>query len=49
MRRNASYNAIITPGEASESEEEECEELPQRRPSFGQQIFGRTRKISEMS
>ena len=50
MRRNVSYNAIITPGEASESEEEEdCEELPQRRFSFSQQIYGRTRKTSEMS
>ena len=51
MRRNMSYNAIITPGEASESEEEfeECEEVPKRRLSFGPQISNRTRKTSEMS
>lgn len=50
--RNISYNAIVTPGEASESEEEEEEYeegvQPQRRLSFSQ-TFARTRKISEMS
>ena len=50
MRRNVSYNAIITPGEASESEEEEdCEELPPQTFTFNQQIYDRTRKTSEIS
>ncbi|XP_054158549.1 uncharacterized protein LOC128956828 [Oppia nitens] len=50
MRRNMSYNAIITPGEASESDEdEEQNEDEDRIVSFADQITTRSRKISEMS
>ncbi|CAG2169882.1 unnamed protein product [Oppiella nova] len=50
MRPNVSLNAIITPGEASESEEDdEYQEPIERQMSFGDHSVSRHRKISEMS
>ncbi|CAG2122867.1 unnamed protein product [Medioppia subpectinata] len=51
LRSNVSLNAIITPGEASESEEEE-DDYPQpieRQTNAGDHGVGRHRKTSEMS